>query len=95
LKRWSFFAALGNSRIHLWEIVGIDYDTDRPKSRLYDHTTVFIKVCHQTKMAYFVPCPKEITAKEPSDLFKSDCYRLHGVSKVIVSDRDPKLVGKF
>ena len=55
----------------------------------------FIKVCHQTKMAYFVPCPKEITAKEPSDLFKSDCYRLHGVSKVIVSDRDPKLVGKF
>jgi len=52
-------------------------------------------VCHLTKMAHFVPCHKEITAKESTDLFICNCCRLHGVPKVIVSDRDPKFVGKF
>jgi len=78
-----------------WEIVGIDYVTDPPESGLYGHTSVFIMVCHLTKMVHFVPCHKEITAKKSADLFISNCYRLHGVPKVIVSDRDPKFVVKF
>jgi len=78
-----------------WEIVGIDYVADLPKSDLYGHTTVFIMVCNLTKMAHFVTCHKEITAKEAADLFIGNCYRLHGVPKVIVSDRDSKFVGKF
>jgi hypothetical protein len=69
--------------------------TNLPKSGLYDHTTVFIIVCYLTKMGHFVPCHKEITAKESADLFISNCYRLHGVPKVIVSDIYPKFVGKF
>ena len=52
-------------------------------------------VCHLTKMAHFLPYDKEITREESADLFISNCYRLHGVPKVIVSDRDPKFVGKF
>jgi hypothetical protein len=78
-----------------WENVGIDYVTDLPKSGLYGHTTVFIMVCHLTKMAHFGLCHKEIIAEESADLFISNCYRLHGVPKVIVSDRDSKFVGKF
>jgi hypothetical protein len=46
-------------------------------------------------MAHFVPCHKEITAKDSTYLFINNCYRLHGFPKVIVSDRDPKFVGKF
>ena len=54
-------------------------------------------VCHLTKMAHFVPCTyKEITAEELADQFTSNCYRLHGVPKVIISDKDPtKFVGKI
>ncbi len=55
----------------------------------------FIMVCHLIKMAHFVPCHKEITAEESEDIFISKCYWLHGVPKVIVSDKDPKFVGKF
>jgi hypothetical protein len=47
-----------------WEIVGIDYITDLPKSGLYGHTYILIMVCHLTKMAHFVPCHNEITAEE-------------------------------
>jgi hypothetical protein len=46
-------------------------------------------------MAHFVPCHKEITAEDTADLFIDNCYKLHGVPKVIVSDRDPRFVGKF
>ncbi len=46
-------------------------------------------------MAYFVPCHKEIIEEETADLFIDNCYKLHGVPKVIVSDRDPRFVGKF
>ena len=78
-----------------WGIVGIDYVTDLPKSGIDDYTTILIMVCHLTKMTYFVPFHKEIIAEESSDLFIDYRYRLHGVPRVIVSDRDPKFVRKF
>ena len=46
-------------------------------------------------MTHFVPCHKEMTADEIVDLVIDNCYKLHGVPKVIVSDRDPRFVGKF
>ncbi len=78
-----------------WEIVGIDYVTDLPKRAIDGYTTFLISVCHLTKMAHFVPCQREITAEESDYLFIDYCYRLHGVPRVIVSERDPKFVGKF
>jgi transposase InsO family protein len=52
-------------------------------------------VCQLTKMAHFAPCHKEINVEESKKLFIIDCYRLNGVPKVIVSDRDPKFVRKL
>ena len=52
-----------------WEIVGIYFVTDIPKSGLYGHTTFCIMVSHLTKMVHFVPCHRKITAEEASDLF--------------------------
>ena len=51
--------------------------------------------CHPTKMAHFVPRHKEITAEDSANLSMSNCYKLHDVPKIIVSDRDHKFVGKF
>ena len=78
-----------------WEMVGIDDVTDLSKSGIDCYTTDFIMVCQLTKMAHFVPCHKDITAEESSDLFIDHCYRLHGVPRVVVSNRDPRFVGKF
>ena len=46
-------------------------------------------------MAHFVLYYKEITREETTDLFIDICHKLHGVPKVIVSDRDPSFVGKL
>ena len=86
----------GASRLHPlglpeypWEIVGIEYVTDLPRSGLHGYTSVFIMVCHLTQIAHSVPCNKEITVEESSELFIDNCYRLHGVPKVIVLNRNP------
>ena len=78
-----------------WEIVGMDFVTDLPKSSKNNFIAILILVCHLTKMPHFVPCHKEIIAEDNADLFIDNCYKLHGVPKVIVSERDPRFVGKF
>ena len=69
-----------------WEVVGMDSVTYLPKSSKLQYTAILILVCHLPKMAHFVPCHKEITVEETTYLFIDNCYRLHGVPKVIVSD---------
>jgi len=78
-----------------WEIVGMDCVTDLPKSSDFNLTAILIRVYHLSKIAYFAPYHKEITREETVDLFKYNGYKLDGVSKVIVSDKDPRFVGKF
>ena len=59
-------AALQPLRIpdYPWEIVGIDCVTNLPKNDTDGYISIFIMVCHLTKMDHFVPCHKEITAEE-------------------------------
>ena len=79
-----------------WEIVGMDFVTDLPKSSKYNFTVILIMVSHLTKMAHFVPCNKEKTTEETDDLFiDNGYYKLHGVPKVILSDRNPRFVAQF
>jgi transposase InsO family protein len=46
-------------------------------------------------MAHFLPCTKTTTAEETATLFLHGVYRLHGLPRVLVSDRDPKFVNDF
>ena len=62
----------------------MDFVTDLPQSFNYNVTAILILVCHGSKMAHFVPCHKEVTAKETDDLFIDKYYKLYGAPKVIV-----------
>ncbi len=77
------------------EIVGTYYVTDLPESDINGYTCILITVCRFTKMVHFVPCHKEIPEEESTKLLIGNCYKLHGVPKVNVSDIGPKFVGKF
>jgi len=37
---------------------------------------------------------KSLQKNQQTYLFITDCYRFHGVPKVLVSDKDPKIIGK-
>jgi hypothetical protein len=46
-------------------------------------------------MAHFLPCIETVIAEETATLFLQGVYRLHGLPRVLVSDRDPKLDSAF
>jgi hypothetical protein len=78
-----------------WEIVGMDFVTDLLKSSKNNFHAILILVCPLTKMADFVPCHKEITTRDTADLFIDNCYKLQGVHRVIVFDKDPRFFCTF
>ena len=78
-----------------WEVVGVDFVTGLPPSGKNKYDAVMVVVCHLTKMAHFVPCHKEVTTQQSADYFVHEVYRLHGVPRVIVSDRGPQFIADF
>ena len=77
-----------------WERFSMDWMTDFPVSkRGFD--SILVVVDYLTKLAHFIPCHKEQSAEDVAKILRREIIRLHGVSEVIVSDRDPKLVGAY
>ena len=48
-----------------------------------------------SKAAHFIPVKYTYKAANIADIFMKELFRLHGVPKVIVSNRDTKFVGYF
>jgi hypothetical protein len=76
-----------------WHTFAIDYLTHLHVSNGFD--SALIVADHLTRMAHFLSCTKNITAEEFADLFLQVVHRLHGLLRVLVSDRDPKFLSGF
>jgi hypothetical protein len=76
-----------------WHTIGLDYLAHLLVSNGFE--SMLIVVDHLTRMAHFMPCIETVTAEETASLFLHGVYRLHGLPCVLISARDPKLVGAF
>jgi hypothetical protein len=76
-----------------WHTVGLDYLTHLLVSNGFD--SLLIVVDHLTRMAHFLPCTESVTTKETANTFSQGVYRLHGLPRVLVTDRDRKFVSGF
>lgn len=59
------------------------------------HDAIVVFVDKLSKMAHFVPCKTAIGAEEFAALYVKEVVKLHGISRVLVSDRDPRFTGRF
>jgi hypothetical protein len=73
--------------------VGLDYLTHLLECNGFNN--VLIVVDNPTRIAHFLPCTKIVTAEENSTLLLRGVYRLHGLPRVLISDRDPKFVSSL
>ena len=48
-----------------------------------------------SKVAHFIPVKTIYKAANIVDIFLKEIFWLHGIPKVIISDRDPKFIGNF
>ncbi len=72
-----------------WWTVTMDFVTDLPPSN-NGHDAILVFVDKLTKMAHFVPTTKSCDARTAARLLIDNVVRLHGVPRVLVSDRDPR-----
>lgn len=77
-----------------WETITMDFITGLPKTaRGYDCIlTVTDKL---TKRSHFIACHTEDSAVDIANIFIHEVFRLHGIPKQIVTDRDTKFTSSF
>ncbi|KAL0355085.1 UNVERIFIED_CONTAM: hypothetical protein Sradi_3955400 [Sesamum radiatum] len=71
----------------------MDFITHLPNSG--GKTVVWVIVDRLSKYAHFIPLPSRFTATSLAATFVVEVFRLHGVPKSIVSDRDPLFLSNF
>nr|GEW51010.1 reverse transcriptase [Tanacetum cinerariifolium] len=59
------------------------------------HSAIWLIVDRLTKFAHFIALPPHYTAASLATLFLNNIYRLHGLPKTILSDRDPIFLSRF
>ena len=76
-----------------WESVSLDFITGLPEVDGYD--AILTVVCTLTKMAHFIPTTSNINAKQLAKLFMTNVYRLHGLPRYLIGDRDSLYTSEF
>ena len=72
----------------------MDLITNLPKTKDgYDAIVVFVD--RLSIMIHAIPSTTNVDAPQLAKIFFKEIYRLHGVPKVIVSDRDPRFTSIF
>ena len=76
-----------------WESISMDFITRLPMVQGKD--CIFVVVDRLTKYAHFIAILARYIAAQVAELFFRDIFRLHGLPKIIVSDRDSRFMGGF
>jgi hypothetical protein len=77
-----------------WEEVGMDFITGLPKSSR-GHNSIWVIIDRLTKVAHFLPVRTTHKGQELAELYIAQIVSLHGVPKVIVSDRGTQFTSRF
>ena len=77
-----------------WRDITIDFITELPKSSK-GNDAIMTVVDRATKMAHFIATKTDISAPQVAELFRDHIWKLHGVPRSIVSDRDTRFVSIF
>jgi transposase InsO family protein len=78
---------------HKWESISMDFIIGMPKTQGKDY--IFVVVDRLTKFANFLAIAIDFSAAQVAELFFREIFKLHGLPKTIVSDRDSKFMSTF
>jgi hypothetical protein len=77
-----------------WESISMDFVGGLPMSRR-SHDYLYVVVDRFSKMCILMPCTKQVTAEQTTQLFFQNVWVHFGLPKSIISDRDSRFVGSF
>jgi hypothetical protein len=69
-----------------WEIISLDFVQGLPTSDGYN--ALLVDIDKLTKYGHFIPIKPPFTALQIAQIFMNNIYKLHGLAKTIISNRD-------
>ena len=72
-----------------WEVISMDFITGLLMT-WKQHDSIMVVVEKLTKAAHFIPFKSTHKTYDIANIFMKDIFKLHGLPKAIISDRDVK-----
>jgi transposase InsO family protein len=76
-----------------WDSVSMDCITNFPNVDGYDAILTVVRTL--SKMAHFIPCNSKVNSRQLAKLFLNNAYRLHGLPRFLIGDRDTRYTSHF
>lgn len=77
-----------------WEIISMDFITGLPKTKR-NNDSIMVVVDKLRKATHFIPVQSTYRVVQIAHIFMQNVFRLHGLPKTIISDRDVKFTSAF
>ena len=77
-----------------WEVISMDFITGLPMT-WRQHDSIMVVVDKLTKAAHFIPVKSTHKTDDIAKIFMKEIFKLHGLPKAIVSNRDVKFTSNF
>ena len=77
-----------------WEVISMDFITGLPMT-WRQHDSIMVVIDKLTKGAHFIPVKSTHRTNDIAKIFMKENFKLHGLPKAIVSDRDVKFTSNF
>ena len=77
-----------------WECISMDFVTGLPTVQ-NGYDSIMVVVDMLTKVSHLIPVKTTFTTVDIARLFVKEIYRIHGLPRRIISDRDAKFTSKF
>ena len=77
-----------------WEVISMDFITGLPMT-WRQHDSIMVVVDKLKKVAHFIPVKSTYETGDIAKIFMKEIFKLHGLPKAIVSDRDVKFTSNF
>lgn len=71
-----------------WRSINVDFLSGMEPDAKTKYDNILVVTCQLSKMSHFIPCRKTAKAEDIVSIFFREIFRLHGMPRVIVSDRD-------